>query len=202
MGLRCGAALQYEPGALFVPRFDRQIHDDGVQRLGMESAYAALGVAEPGVSLAFEDVVTGLAHHVDAPKREVCELVCRDAVAWALGDTDNHGRNTALLKPLDGSVALSPLFDFAPMYLDPELVKRSTRWRSEGPGEVPDWADVCTFVEGAVAEAPIRGALAELGERLTGAVELMRGLGVDESICERRAPFVAQVAAALRGLEG
>ncbi len=201
LGLHCGTPLEYESGALFVPRFDREVMGGAVVRHGMESAYAALGIVAPGSSLEFEDVVRGLAGCLDNPERDICELVSRDAVAWALGDSDNHGRNTALLKQADGSVALSPLFDFAPMFLDPGLVKRSTRWRSERPGDPPEWSDVCGFVEALLPEAPIRMRLRKLGEALGGTVEQMRVFGVDESVIERRAPSILRVTAGLTKVE-
>ncbi len=201
LGLRCGAALEYDSGALFVPRFDRQVTPEGVRRHGMESIFSALGVAVPGAPLCLEDVVAAMAGWVDDPAEDVCEFVCRDAVAWALGDTDNHGRNTALLKPQSGGVRLSPLFDFAPMFLDPELVKRSAHWRSERPGEPPEWSDVCSVVEEVLPEAPLRPRLRELGQRLGGAVEQLRVAGVDAAIAERRAPAIQRVSAGLTRLE-
>jgi serine/threonine-protein kinase HipA len=201
LGLRCGDPLDYEPGALFVPRFDREVSGSDVVRYGMESVYAALGIVTPGSSLGFEDVVRGLAGCLDDPEGDICELVSRDAVAWALGDTDNHGRNTALLKPPDGSVSLSPLFDFAPMFLDPGLVKRSTRWQSERPGEPPEWNDVCAVVEDLLPEAPIRIRLRKLGDALGGVVERMRVLGVDETLIERRASAILRVVAGLAKVE-
>jgi serine/threonine-protein kinase HipA len=62
----------------------------------------------------------------------------------ALRNTDNHGRNSAFLKYADGTVKLSPLYDFAPMFLDPEGIPRSSRWGKELepiPGR-PDWGKV------------------------------------------------------------
>ena len=46
------------------------------------------------------------------------ELLLRYAAARAMGNTDNHGRNTSVLKPLDGGVVLSPVYDSAPMFSD------------------------------------------------------------------------------------
>ena len=47
----------------------------------------------------------------------------------ALRNTDNHARNTAVQRLVDGSIQLTPLYDFAPMYLDPELIVRGCVWR-------------------------------------------------------------------------
>ena len=43
------------------------------------------------------------------------------------GNSDNHGRNTALLKKPD-SIRLAPISDFAPMNADPEGTMRLSQW--------------------------------------------------------------------------
>jgi len=196
LGLRCGEPLDYEDGTLWVPRFDREV-DVGVHRSGVESAYSLVGETRPGAALRFEDLAATLAGVVDAPHADLGELVRRDAVALALGDTDNHGRNHSIRKGPDGGVALSPLYDFAPMFLDPELVKRRTTWRSEPH---IDWSDVCESLEPHVPRALLAPALVDLGRRLEDAPRLLREHGVDDEIITRRERPIAEVAAALRSL--
>ena len=60
--------------------------------------------------------------------------------------TDNHGRNTAVSKILDGRVELSPVYDFSPMVLADEKsnetylgstragIARVCRWLAEEDG--------------------------------------------------------------------
>ena len=43
-GIRTGEPLVYEEGALFVPRFDRNVSDGRVERLGMNSLYAVANI--------------------------------------------------------------------------------------------------------------------------------------------------------------
>ncbi|MGK3141618.1 HipA domain-containing protein [Pantoea sp. C2G6] len=43
------------------------------------------------------------------------------------GNSDNHGRNSAILKK-DSGMWLAPIYDFAPMKADPEGVVRTTQW--------------------------------------------------------------------------
>jgi len=62
------------------------------------------------------------------PVKEVTEYVLRDILNLAMGNTDNHGRNTAMRKNDDGNIGLSPLYDFAPMRLSSASVIRSTKW--------------------------------------------------------------------------
>ena len=49
--------------------------------------------------------------------------------------TLNHARNTAVQRLHDGTVRLTPLYDFAPMFLDPEIVPRSSHWVFDGRRE-------------------------------------------------------------------
>jgi serine/threonine-protein kinase HipA len=58
----------------------------------------------------------------------VTEYVLRDLLNLAMDNPDNHGRNMALQKDIDGTVRLSPLFDFCPMKIDPTGIRRSTEW--------------------------------------------------------------------------
>ncbi|MCB9660038.1 MAG: HipA domain-containing protein [Sandaracinaceae bacterium] len=202
LGLRCGAPLVHQAGTLVVPRFDRRRVDGAVVRLGMESAYSLMGVSEAGARLSFEALLEQLAQHVDDPARDVLELILRDAAALALGNPDNHGRNTSLLKHADGRVELSPVYDFAPMCLDPDLIVRQTRWRSE-PGDV-DWDDVVRAVsERLPSLLPVDAlvpALRSFGERLGAASEIMRDVGVDRDLVTRVEPRIRATSAALCAL--
>lgn len=198
VGARCGAPLAHDRGALFVPRFDRIVEAGRVLRAGLESAYSLLGVVEPGARLAWEDVCASVAAVSSDPVPCVIELVRRDALSLALGDTDNHGRNTSLLKRPEGGVTLSPLYDFAPMFLDPDLVKRSTLWRSERPGDPPDWSDVAASLERWVDRGVLRMAMRDMGERIEALPDAMRALAVDAEILERCTPWIARVARGLK----
>lgn len=202
MGLACGERATYVDGALFVPRFDREViareHTE-VRRLGLESIYSALGIVRAGASLAYEDVCACLAASSDEPHADLVELVRRDALAMALGDRDNHGRNTSLLKRIDGTVRLSPLYDFAPMYLDPEGISRQTRWASERAGAL-DWSDIADGLEEHVPREVLVPALRDFGERLEGVATLMAECGVDREIIDAREAGIANIAKSLRGL--
>lgn len=73
--------------------------------------------------------------------REVIEYAKRDIAHIVLGNKDNHGRNTAIQRRPDGRIALTPLFDFAPMWLHPDGIARRIRWQADDGG-APDWASV------------------------------------------------------------
>jgi serine/threonine-protein kinase HipA len=54
---------------------------------------------------------------------------------------DNHARNTAVQRDFKGHIALTPLYDFAPMYLHPDGITRRIRWDNNDNGQ-PDWSRV------------------------------------------------------------
>lgn len=221
-GVRCGEALIHDRGTLFVPRFDRACVAGGgslarspygatrqesqptigsechVERFGLESMYALLDVVEPGAALAWEDVCERVASVVDDPAECVLELARRDALDLAFDNPDNHGRNTSVLKRADGTITLSPLYDFGPMYLDPDLVKRTTRWRFEHPGDPPDWTGVADVLARWADRDLVIATLHELGHQLADARDAMRALDVDEEIVAHCGPRIDAVAAGLK----
>ncbi len=193
-GLRCGRALQHHDGTLFIPRFDRQVANGRVIRFGQESIISATGVAAFGHLAAHEDYLDTIKAFCDDPATEVTEYVLRDVLNLALGNPDNHGRNTALRKTPDGSVRLTPLYDFCPMRLDPTGVPRATTWRCmrslSGTSRDlnPDWEEVCRVaaegVKGLEAEV-LMATLASRAETLRAMPGLARGIGVPEAVIER-----------------
>ncbi len=114
--------------SLWLPRFDRVIADGQVQRYGVESLYSLMGMIGDGARLQHMDVLTGINGYLDSDYDDMLvEYLLRDIVNTAIGNTDNHGRNTAVLKR-DGIIHLAPAYDLAPMVLDREAVARTTVW--------------------------------------------------------------------------
>jgi serine/threonine-protein kinase HipA len=73
----------------------------------------------------------------------VFEYMRRDLLNQILGNSDNHGRNTSILRTEQG-VSLAPIYDLAPMVMDDEGVTRTTKWpkQIEVAGQV-DWKAAC-----------------------------------------------------------
>lgn len=166
-GLRCGAPLRWERDCLFVPRFDRRVTPNGVVRLGLESLCSSLGVAEFGHTFHHEELCAAIARFSTDPVTDLLEYVSRDVLNIALANSDNHARNTAFLK--DGAeIRLSPLYDLAPMELDPEDIRRATRWEGERPLR-PDWSRVADTL------APWTGK-DRIASHLRGLAPLVRAL--------------------------
>jgi serine/threonine-protein kinase HipA len=140
-GVRTFGDVEWERDCLFVPRFDRVAPRDSsvVERLAFESLCSLSGVSDFGVPIAKETQASALAKFATDAASELREFLLRDVLDVALGNTDNHARNTAVLKRR--GVALSPLFDFAPMCLDSEGIARVCRWKEEDAG-FPRWGPV------------------------------------------------------------
>ncbi len=158
LGLRVHKPLELRERALFIPRYDREVSPSGVLRHGQESVAAMMGLPGFGVAPPHQDVVARLAQTCTDPAAEVLEYLKRDVANLAFGNKDNHARNTALQRFADGRIRLTPLFDFAPMYLHPDGLARRMRWKDKERPNI-DWNsvldDVCV-----VTELP-RTALAE-----------------------------------------
>ena len=138
LGLRVHQPLELRERALFIPRFDREVTGSGVLRHGQESLAALMGLPGFGVAPPHGDVVARLAKFCADPALEVLEYLRRDVANLAFGNMDNHARNTALQRFDDGRIRLTPLFDFAPMYLHPDGIARCMRWKDREQGGV-DW---------------------------------------------------------------
>ena len=145
LGLATGET-HYREGSLWIQRFDRQIQDGQVTRIAQESLYAACGCTGPAPELTHWQAAATLARVSSAPEDTLLDYLRRDLLNLALGNRDNHGRNTALERREGsngepGLVQLAPAFDLAPMMLHPEGLSRRMRWSPEN-GRLPDWRQV------------------------------------------------------------
>ncbi|PAU78649.1 hypothetical protein CK501_13245 [Halovibrio salipaludis] len=113
--------------ALWLLRFDRRTGDSSrVQRLGMESIYSLMGMLGDGAALSHNQVARKLMERFRDDSMLV-DYLLNDLINEAIGNRDNHGRNTAFLKD-EGHFRMAPAFDLAPMVLDPEGISRSSAW--------------------------------------------------------------------------
>jgi serine/threonine-protein kinase HipA len=187
-GLRTGGPLEYQDNALFIRRFDRRVTKTGVERLGMESMASVCGISEFGFRGSHNDICGMIDRFATDSHREVLEYIKRDLLNVALRNTDNHSRNTAFLKDPSGSVALSPLFDFAPMFLDPDGIARASRWEAEGEKEIgtPDWGHVAEDLENRIGlcSTELRRWLASHAESVERLPETLKHCGVEEILIE------------------
>ncbi len=190
IGLNVSEPSTYAEGVLIIPRFDRKKREDGgIVRLGQESLVSAVGVADFGHVGTHEAYIDVLRQYSADPFADIVEYLKRDIANLALGNPDNHGRNSALSKHQDGSVRLSPLFDFAPMRLAKEGIVRSTRWammRNGGRDHLPDWKRICAEVMPDPAEQKaLAAALCDFAEHLRQAPTMAKDFGASPDILER-----------------
>ncbi len=157
--------------------------------------FSLLG-ARPGARLRHHDVLLALRRLVpDDWPRLLLEYVQRDVLNLVFGNSDNHGRNTALLKSAD-SVWLAPVYDFAPMKMDLEGITRTTQWSGFEKGGEVDWHGLlASFGED---EAFVRAGLRDLAERLVTLPTLLRELGLPRETLEFPALGLNQTEARLR----
>jgi serine/threonine-protein kinase HipA len=151
MGLRTGALPEWSADTFFMDRFDRGIRPAAggstaatVTRLHQESLLSAAGVAGFGQPFSHEKALETIRAVTADPEREMREYIQRDMLNIVLGNTDNHGRNTALQITPDGIARLTPVFDVAPMFMDRSAIPRQTRWSRaiESQAGVVDWDQV------------------------------------------------------------
>jgi serine/threonine-protein kinase HipA len=193
-GARTIGPVTWERDCLFVPRFDRVVDAGRVDRLGLESLCSLAGVAEFGAPVPKEALARALAAHAADRETELRELVLRDVLDVALGNTDNHARNTSVLKRADGHVALSPVYDLAPMFLDARGIARVCRWG--GASDHPDWNVVAAaLVELGLDPGETRRWLRGLSERVAELPAVLRACSAPETVtsrCQHRIDHVAR----------
>lgn len=94
--------------SLWMHRFDREISSTGVCRTAVESMYSLCGVTEAGSYMLHTQVLGKLVELWRAVGQEqqvgdlVFEYMRRDLLNQILGNSDNHGRNTAILRSEQG----------------------------------------------------------------------------------------------------
>lgn len=182
-GIRVFELPSLHEDMLFIPRFDRRAQDRRVLRFHQESAASIAGLGGFGVQADQFKLLDATRRVVDDPIGETIEFIQRDVLNLAMRNPDNHARNTAV-QTVDGVTRLTPLFDFAPMYLDPEGITRSARWYHPTTGkEVRNWEGVLAHLVLPVQERlQLLEALALFGEQLAMLADCMREAGVDEDI--------------------
>ncbi|PNU19137.1 phosphatidylinositol kinase [Geothermobacter hydrogeniphilus] len=195
-GIRTGGPLEFSENTLFIPRFDRQAEADAVKRFGLETLASAAGIAEFGKQGNHLVFCEAIARHATDPEKEILEYLRRDVLNVALRNTDNHGRNTALIKTPDGRVELAPLYDFAPMFLDPEGIPRASRWPGSLEPETgrPAWRLVAEALSAHVDPGNVRSALRDLTGLVVQLPEVMRDCGVEKPLIERLFPRIRDIA--------
>ena len=199
IGLNVHEPSTYAESVLIIPRFDRKEKEGGgTVRLGQESLVSAIGVADFGHVGSHEAYIDVLRQYSANPFADIAEYLKRDIANLALGNPDNHGRNSALSKHQDGTIRLSPLFDFAPMRLAKEGIVRSTRWammRDSGRDHLPDWKRICAeLIPDPDEQNALATELSVFAEYLRQTPAMAKDMGGSPEILERAMGRCIQIA--------
>ncbi|GLK88530.1 toxin HipA [Pseudomonas turukhanskensis] len=166
--------------SLWMPRFDREVTEQGIVRHPVESIYSLCNVTENGAFLGHEFVLGRLAEiwtmagQADELFDLIVEYIARDLLNRILGNSDNHGRNMSILRGA-GKLKLAPVYDLAPMVLDPDGISRVLKWDHERAG-APNWRQACqAMAHGASADVYF-DALREQAQRMRALPDLLANL--------------------------
>ena len=186
LGLHVHQELELHGKTLFIPRFDRKVIDGKVERIAQESIASLGGKAGFGVRMTHNQICSLLMQCCTEPKQEIFEYLKRDLANVALGNKDNHTRNTALQRFNNGIIQLTPLFDFAPMWLHPDGIARTTRWERDDHGGMPIWHSVIEQIAESTMIDPkeIKAVLIEQLPLYQGLLEHMQYLQLAPEILE------------------
>jgi len=149
--------------------------------------YSLCGVTEAGSYMLHTHVLGNLVELWRAVGQEqqigdlVFEYMRRDLLNQVLGNSDNHGRNTAILRCEQG-VRLAPIYDLAPMVMDEEGVTRTTKWPKhiELAGEV-NWRRACDEVAGWVNADELYQRLRLAAQDFLALPDLLSAQGLPDS---------------------
>jgi serine/threonine-protein kinase HipA len=206
-GLRVAGAPQWRDDMLFLPRFDRRVdtaRTAPVLRLHQESMASLTGSLGFGQPVSLFRMAAAIVRHATRPLPELVEFAKRDILNLALRNTDNHARNAAMQRLPDGTVQLTPVFDFAPMYLDREFVVRSCRWHQglgSGVAEMTDWREIAAHLPiNAAAQSDWLAGLSSFAHTVRALPALMREAGVESAIIDDCAESIATQVARLEAI--
>ncbi|MCW8966247.1 MAG: HipA domain-containing protein [Candidatus Pacearchaeota archaeon] len=200
LGLRIHGTLIHENNTLFIPRFDRQVEKGIVHYFGQESLYSLAGVSTFGKFMAMEELCQVIARHASYPEAELTEFILRDVLNVALGNTDNHGRNTAMQYLSDGTVRLAPLYDFAPMILDDAGIARVCRWQRHDNRGNPDWQQIAEQMgDFGMDVEKLKTILLAFGKKMTSIEAILKVCQVESALIERLSGRIMGVSKALQG---
>jgi serine/threonine-protein kinase HipA len=141
-------------------------------------------------------LLVALRRHVDDPQAETIEYLKRDALNQALRNTDNHARNTAVQRTANGRIQLTPVFDFAPMYKDPDMVPRAVHWVDKQGRRTHAWSAILDAVAWVPGEREVVAhALKGFANTVSRLADTARDCGVEPTIivdCQQAIDRVAE----------
>ena len=164
----------------------------------IEKVYSAHNINVHGALLKHEDNLRLIGRYSSSVTADALEYLSRDLLNQMLANTDNHGRNTSLLKTESG-ITLSPVYDVTAMqFFSGDFISELTRW-------TPDLATLearikWTANELKLDETVLRQGLSLLSDSTRHLDDRMKDLGVPEQIVRKSASRRAKVQSELEAL--
>ena len=174
--------------SLWLPRFDVGVENNRATRYGLESVYSIINAAPGSYKDHFEVIDKVWGRIKTATQMSSFEFarqyLIRDLLNLVFGNSDNHGRNMSFLK-LENDIQFAPIYDFAPMKADPEMVTRLFKWgrECERSGLV-QFNRVAEHLAEFADPALLLGSLREIAERLLDLPGLLQALDCPQEILE------------------
>ena len=174
--------------SLWLPRFDVCIQEGLAARIGAESIYSMID-AGPGSYQDHFSVMKSVWHKIKhtahmSSAEFAKQYLARDLLNLAFGNSDNHGRNISFLK-FDGDIEFAPIYDFAPMKADPEMVTRLFKWGGGcESGGIVRFDKVVQALDEFGDPEELLAFLKELAGRLNDVPLLLKQHGCPQSILE------------------
>lgn len=170
--------------SLWLPRFDRLVSQGQVERLGVESVYSLNQMLGNGATMYHTAALDQIEAAVGGDRDTLlASYLTRDAINTAIGNSDNHGRNAAVVKQA-GTTRLAPAYDLAPMVLDPEGIARTTLWPEHFRSR-SGHADYCAIIRDRACDpATTLDTFHHKLTRLATLNERMNALGVPRSVTD------------------
>jgi len=164
---------------LLIERYDRDINDEGVvRRLAQEDFCQALGIpsetkyqSEGGPTL--KDCFALLRTASRVPVLDLNALLDAVIFNFIIGNHDAHAKNFSLLRRIDGTVRMSPLYDLVSTVFYPELTENmAMQLGGEARSTFILPANVETFAEDMGLGKPLaRNRVPELALTISEAIE-------------------------------
>ncbi|RUO76972.1 type II toxin-antitoxin system HipA family toxin [Idiomarina seosinensis] len=174
--------------SLWLPRFDVRFEDSIACRIGVESIYSIINAGPGSYQNHFsvmEKVWEKIRHSTKMTSEEFAkQYLARDLLNLVFGNSDNHGRNISFLK-FEGDIRYAPIYDFAPMKADPEMVTRLFKWGEEYErGGIVYFDKLIQSLESFGDPDELMAFLRQLAEKLIKVPALLEKYGCPEEIIE------------------
>lgn len=197
IGLKVGSRILNHHDQVLIPRFDRFFDQKRLIRLAQESLLTLMNRPGYGISFHHQDAVLAMDNHCTNPCEDIAEYLARDMLNMAWGNKDNHGRNTAFHR-FNGVTQISPLFDFAPMYLDQDVITRSAVWRHFEKNGAVDYVSAVEWMLDDVSKIKENpnaffSKLLPILNNMDAMLEIASFYQIDEKIIQSRRPHVESI---------